>query len=54
MKKRIEFKALADSTAEVFFYGVIGDWDNSAEQLVNDLKSFEHGDITVRIHSWGG
>nr|DAP78777.1 MAG TPA: Putative ATP dependent Clp protease [Bacteriophage sp.] len=54
MKKRIEFKALADNTAEVFFYGVIGDWDNSAEQLVNDLKSFEHGDITVRIHSWGG
>jgi ATP-dependent protease ClpP protease subunit len=54
VKKRIEFKALADNTAEVFFYGVIGDWDNSAEQLVNDLKSFEHGDITVRIHSWGG
>lgn len=54
MKKRIEFKALADNTAEVFFYGVIGDWDNSAEQLVEDLKSFEHGDITVRIHSWGG
>lgn len=54
MKKRIEFKALADNTAEVFFYGVIGDWDNSAEQLVNDLKAFEHGDITVRIHSWGG
>lgn len=54
MKKRIEFKALADNAAEVFFYGVIGDWDNSAEQLVNDLKAFEHGDITVRIHSWGG
>lgn len=54
MKKRIEFKALADNTAEVFFYGVIGDWDNSAEQLVNDLKAFEHGDITVRLHSWGG
>ena len=54
MKKRIEFKALADNTAEVFFYGVIGDWDNTAEQLVNDLKAFEHGDITVRIHSWGG
>lgn len=54
MKKRIEFKALADNAAEVFFYGVIGDWDNSAEQLVEDLKSFEHGDITVRIHSWGG
>lgn len=54
MKKRIEFKALADNTAEVFFYGVIGDWDNSAEQLVEDLKSFERGDITVRIHSWGG
>ena len=54
MKKRIEFKALADNTAEVFFYGVIGDWDNSAERLVNDLKAFEHGDITVRIHSWGG
>nr|DAX92404.1 MAG TPA: Putative ATP dependent Clp protease [Caudoviricetes sp.] len=54
MKKRIEFKALADNTAEVFFYGVIGDWDNSAEQLVNDLKAFERGDITVRIHSWGG
>lgn len=54
MKKRIEFKALADNTAEVFFYGVIGDWDNSAEQLVNDLKAFEHGDITVRVHSWGG
>lgn len=54
MKKRIEFKTLADNTAEVFFYGVIGDWDNSAEHLVEDLKSFEHGDITVRIHSWGG
>lgn len=54
MKKRIEFKALADSAAEVFFYGVIGDWDNSAERLVNDLKAFERGDITVRVHSWGG
>lgn len=46
--------ALSETRAEVYVYGVIGDWGVSADDFVRDVSAMTADAIDVRINSEGG
>jgi len=54
MRNWYEIKAKADGNAEIFLYDEIGGWGVGAKQFIDELRTLEGSQITLRIHSPGG
>lgn len=53
-KAWFEVKAEADQPAEITINGLIGEWPNSAEQLMSEIGYIQANEIKLHINSRGG